>query len=228
MFHRLLERAGSFADVLQTYSPGTPKLSLELVAPSRVSRTVPFDVSFILKTEESCSLIIDWTPLKALNNSQFVLLHKKETGAEICHVRKCDVKGNPLACPYSEVLPGKGASETRYFGSEYHSLLEVGDTYIFFWPGAEIRSWERNAMMDHLRKMNCAANMSDAVPIILPASNTMEFTIFEEPEPWPEREAWERIDGFWATNLKEKNWRKNRRYRARTPVPKVLTQADRE
>ena len=166
--------------------------------------------------------------MRSMRLSLFVLLHKKEHGLERCHVQVRDVGESSVACYHSVAAPGKGAISTEYLDPEYHSCLRAGETYVFFWPGAEIKSWEHNTMLSHFKKSDCRTDMDHVAPIILPASNSVEFTVFEEPEPWPERETWERSRGFWAANLKERNWRRTRNIRHRTRIPKVLTQADRE
>lgn len=210
------------------HSPDAPKLVLELAASTQVSRTVPFTISFKLRTEERSSVVIDWNLIDAMLEAQFVLLHKTKDGLERCAVEKRIYPKISDICVHSEVLQGEGQVYDYELGPAYHECLRSGETYVFFWPGKEITKWEMNTRQVHLQRKHCGDEMNKESCIILPASNALEFTVYEESDPWPEREKWVKQRGFWAANLEEQAWRLNDDVRYRAPAPMTLTEADRE
>lgn len=169
-----------------------------------------------------------------MRDHHFILLHKMELGLEECGIR-------PPATPYrghygclcTEVKPRDATEHFTILGDEYHEVLEAGEIYFLFWPGAELPLWSQSTNYEHTSMKDCRATMHSHPRAILPASNCIEFTVYEENEPWPEREENERRYGFGTANSLEKDWRDTKdipyehKY-SRKPAPDFLTEADRE
>lgn len=187
-----------------------------------------FTIRFEGQPDETKSIVIEWESADAMRFSGFVLLHKTKDG-----LRKCDVRGTQLGknrdrLRDTEIAPGKADARKHMLSYEYHKAMKSCESYLFFWPGGEVRWWDWGTCKDHEDRTCRTKDIENqARPrLILPASNALEFTGSVDVEPCIERPLFE-LAPFNVANQRETLWRRCKDRYARIPSPQCLTEADR-
>lgn len=118
-----------------------------------------------------------------------MVLHQTEDGLE-----KVDFEPDPFyksnrtegayieRSDLTEIHPN-GTEIRQNLPGLWHKSLRVGEKYIMLWPGAEIKWWNWGSTWDNEWLKLEDINRCPRPRIILPASNSVYFTVCEKPEP---------------------------------------------
>jgi hypothetical protein len=69
----------------------------------------------------------------------------------------------------------------------YYSAMKANEKYILFWPGGHIERWFFGGADEYESRPIDAHEKEHArePKVILAPSNALEFTVYEETQPWP-------------------------------------------
>ncbi|KAI0451453.1 hypothetical protein F5B21DRAFT_507231 [Xylaria acuta] len=217
-------------------SPESPRISIELSAPSRLSLTLPYQINFTLRRAQSDAqgqrCIIRWSPtIDAFSPSGFVLLrHVGKEGA--CEVISVDHHTGLVPLPEKdailvdghgqslwELAPGGQVSFVANPPERYYRALRAGETYTLLYPGVEQTMWEWGSIQDNIgTEMRREVAPAPGHRLVIPGGVCVTFTAQSEAQPWPDRAKVEASGGFFTAIWQEQQWRLSQ-IKRRTPSP---------
>ncbi|OBR10413.1 Kinesin light [Colletotrichum higginsianum IMI 349063] len=230
--------------------PTTPRLFLEVKAPSQMSLTLPYKVQFVLRRAKRDGVnrpcVVRWNPsLEAFGPSGLIVLRhasEKDDSFEQLAIEHDglteppEAEGRTLTDGQTDfwftLAPGGEARLDALLPERYYRVLQADGRYTLLYPGAQLAVWDwgsgQNGSGTETRQAAAedqGGGQKTRPALVVPGGARVSFATQAEQPPWPGREALEAKEGFHRANLEEWRWRREEarqdmRFREDTPPPR--------